>query len=95
MIFTNGIDIGNAHQLGFQTPIRCKRLPDDLIHVVIFVSGKTPDEAYIFGGCCQGVIPLEQRLVFGTRNRIVGIALGLRIFIRHTCSWRDLSGYTQ
>src|SRR5437868_2476712 len=62
-------------------PEGCERLPDDLVHVVIAVGRKPPDEGYAAGRVRERLVLLEQLLVLGTRDRIIWVALGRRIFI--------------
>ena len=55
-------------------------MADDLVHVVVAIRGEPPDEGDTALLARQGLIALEQRLVLLARDRIVGIALGLRVF---------------
>ena len=78
-------------------PIGGKRLPDDLIHVVIAVGGKPPDKGDVRPGRSQRLIALVEGVIVGPRDRIIGVAVGPRdsatdlvVSRRHTRELRDM-----
>ena len=58
-----------------------ERLGNDLIHVVVAISGETTDEVNAFGLIGQLLILSIDFGVFSPRNGIVGVAFGLRELI--------------
>ena len=66
----------------FVDPAECRqRLTDDLVHVVVSVRGQPPDEPDIRRRQRQALVFLEQLLVLGLRDRVIGVAFGRRIFV--------------
>src|SRR6185369_12967578 len=58
-----------------------QRLTDDLVHVVVAVGCKAPDERHARRRIRQLLIFLVERLILLARHRVIGIALRTRIFI--------------
>ena len=67
----------------FQSAERGKGLPDDLIHVVIFVGAETTNENHVVLRARQRLISLVERLVLGSWNGVVWFAVGSGKFVRN------------
>src|SRR5690348_12874471 len=70
-----------AFALFVHAPEGRERLPDDLVHVVIAVGREASDEGDVLGRVGEGLVALEQLLIFRAWDRVIGIALGGWIFV--------------
>lgn len=75
-----------------QATISRQRLTDDLIHVVVAVSGQSSDKADVRSGHRQRLVTLIQRLILVARHGIVEIALGGWIFVGKAGARVNLAG---
>src|SRR5690625_2529260 len=68
-------------QAAVQSAIKRKRLPDDLIHIVIAITSETAQKNHVRLLPSQFSITLVKQLVLRPRDRIEWIALAAREFI--------------
>ncbi len=61
-----------------------------LVHVVIAVIGKPPDEPHVPLGARQRFVSVEQRGVLRPGDRIKGLSRRLRVFAADRRAWVDL-----
>src|SRR5689334_6388459 len=64
-----------------QAPICRERLTDNLVHIVIFVSAKPPDERYVISRLPQCRVLFVKSLVLWAWNGIIWIPVATRVFI--------------